>query len=111
MVRYNGVTRGGVRLDAPNLGNGASGMSTNRFSAGMGGAVSGCRGPGDQAAPTSLPRTQGDRDATETSGGAAVAGHLLQPGDPLLHGPVKAPAGAIVNDPDGISPREKTRPA
>jgi integrase len=31
--------------------------------------------------------------------------------DPLLHGPVKAPAGAMVNDPDGISPKEKTRPA
>jgi hypothetical protein len=31
--------------------------------------------------------------------------------DPLLHGPVKAPAGAVVNDPDGISPKEKTRPA
>jgi arylsulfatase A-like enzyme len=31
--------------------------------------------------------------------------------DPLLHEPVKAPAGAVVNDPDGISPKEKTRPA
>jgi N-sulfoglucosamine sulfohydrolase len=31
--------------------------------------------------------------------------------DPLLRGPVKAPAGAVVNDPDGISPREHTRPA
>ena len=25
MVRYNGVTRGGVRLDATNIGNGAAG--------------------------------------------------------------------------------------
>jgi N-sulfoglucosamine sulfohydrolase len=31
--------------------------------------------------------------------------------DPLLEGPVKAPAGAVVNDPDGISPREHTLPA
>ena len=30
--------------------------------------------------------------------------------DPLLHGPVKAPAGAVVNDPDGISPNEAVRP-
>jgi hypothetical protein len=32
-------------------------------------------------------------------------------GDPLLKGPVKAPAGAIVNPVDGTSPREKTQPA
>jgi arylsulfatase A-like enzyme len=31
--------------------------------------------------------------------------------DPLLNGPVKAPAGARVNDPDGISPTEPTIPA
>jgi len=31
--------------------------------------------------------------------------------DPLLQGPVKAPAGAVVNDPDGISPNEPTIPA
>lgn len=31
--------------------------------------------------------------------------------DPLLRGPVKAPAGARVNDPDGISPTEPTIPA
>ena len=31
--------------------------------------------------------------------------------DPLLKGPVKAPAGAIVNDPNGTSPRERTQPA
>ena len=31
--------------------------------------------------------------------------------DPLLKGPVPAPPGAVVNDADGISPREKTRPA
>ncbi|MBN1284543.1 MAG: sulfatase [Anaerolineae bacterium] len=28
--------------------------------------------------------------------------------DPLLHGPAPAPAGAQVNDPDGLSPREPT---
>ncbi len=31
--------------------------------------------------------------------------------DPLLAGAVKAPPGAIVNDPDGLSPKEPTRPA
>jgi len=31
--------------------------------------------------------------------------------DPLLKGPVKAPPGAVVNDPDGTSPREPVRPA
>ncbi len=31
--------------------------------------------------------------------------------DPLLRGPVPAPAGAVVNDPDGLSPGEPTRPA
>lgn len=31
--------------------------------------------------------------------------------DPLLDGPVPAPAGAQVNDPDGLSPREPTRDA
>jgi hypothetical protein len=31
--------------------------------------------------------------------------------DPLLYGPVKAPAGAVVNDPDGTSPQEPVRPA
>ena len=29
--------------------------------------------------------------------------------DPLLQGPVPAPLGARVNDPDGLSPREPTR--
>ena len=29
-------------------------------------------------------------------------------GDPLLHGPVKAPPGARVNNPDGVSPTEPT---
>ncbi|MFQ6097649.1 MAG: sulfatase [Armatimonadota bacterium] len=29
--------------------------------------------------------------------------------DPLLEGPVRAPAGARVNDPDGLSPKEQTR--
>jgi len=31
--------------------------------------------------------------------------------DPLLHGPVKAPRGAVVNDPNGISPQEPVRSA
>ncbi|MGC9349857.1 MAG: sulfatase family protein [Anaerolineae bacterium] len=31
--------------------------------------------------------------------------------DPLLEGPVAAPEGAVVNDPDGLSPREKPQPA
>ncbi len=30
--------------------------------------------------------------------------------DPLLNGPVNPPAGAVVNDPDGTSPKEPTRP-
>ena len=36
---------------------------------------------------------------------------MKRTGDPLLRGPVKAPAGAMVNDPDGTSPQEKVRPA
>ena len=32
--------------------------------------------------------------------------------DPLLDGePVPAPAGAVMNDPDGVSPREQPIPA
>lgn len=31
--------------------------------------------------------------------------------DPLLQGPVKAPKGAVVNDPNGISPKEPVIPA
>jgi N-sulfoglucosamine sulfohydrolase len=31
--------------------------------------------------------------------------------DPLLKGPAPAPAGAVVNDVDGLSPGERTRPA
>jgi N-sulfoglucosamine sulfohydrolase len=31
--------------------------------------------------------------------------------DPLLRGPVRPPSGAVVNDPDGLSPKEPTRPA
>jgi len=30
--------------------------------------------------------------------------------DPLLRGPVKPPAGAVLNDPDGTSPQEPPRP-
>ncbi len=29
--------------------------------------------------------------------------------DPLRHGPVPAPPGARVNDPDGLSPREEPK--
>ena len=36
---------------------------------------------------------------------------MKRTGDPLLRGPVQAPPGAVVNDPDGISPQEKVRPA
>jgi hypothetical protein len=36
---------------------------------------------------------------------------MLRTNDPLLKGPVKAPAGAQVNDPNGTSPQEPTRPA
>lgn len=36
---------------------------------------------------------------------------MRETNDPLLRGPVKAPPGAVVNDPDGISPREPVRPA
>lgn len=38
-------------------------------------------------------------------------GWMQRTEDPLLKGPVKAPAGAVVNDPDGISPQEPVRPA
>jgi hypothetical protein len=31
--------------------------------------------------------------------------------DPLLKGPVAAPAGAVVNDADGTSPKEPVKPA
>jgi arylsulfatase A-like enzyme len=31
--------------------------------------------------------------------------------DPLLKGPVPAPPGAVVNDVDGVSPKERTKPA
>jgi arylsulfatase A-like enzyme len=36
---------------------------------------------------------------------------MVSTNDPLLHGPVAAPPGARVNDPDGVSPQEPTRPA
>jgi arylsulfatase A-like enzyme len=36
---------------------------------------------------------------------------MEQTGDPLLAGPVPAPEGAVVNDPDAVSPLEPTRPA
>jgi N-sulfoglucosamine sulfohydrolase len=31
-------------------------------------------------------------------------------GDPLLHGPASAPSGALLNDPDGLSPGEPPQP-
>lgn len=36
---------------------------------------------------------------------------MRETNDPLLTGAVPAPPGAVVNDPDGISPQEKVRPA
>jgi hypothetical protein len=33
---------------------------------------------------------------------------MVATNDPLLHGPVAAPPGAVANDPDGISPEEPT---
>jgi N-sulfoglucosamine sulfohydrolase len=36
---------------------------------------------------------------------------MVDTNDPLLEGFVKAPPGAVVNDPNGISPGEKVRPA
>ncbi|MFT4113749.1 sulfatase [Silvibacterium sp.] len=36
---------------------------------------------------------------------------MVATNDPLLQGSVAAPAGAVVNDPDGISPQEPVRPA
>jgi arylsulfatase A-like enzyme len=38
-----------------------------------------------------------------------LEGWMQETDDPLLRGPVPAPAGAQVNDPDGLSPREPTR--
>jgi hypothetical protein len=32
---------------------------------------------------------------------------MRRTGDPLLHGPVPAPHGALINNPDGVSPKEK----
>lgn len=34
---------------------------------------------------------------------------MMRTDDPLLKGPVPAPKGAVVNDPDGISPKERPR--
>jgi N-sulfoglucosamine sulfohydrolase len=36
---------------------------------------------------------------------------MVSTNDPLLHGPVVAPPGAVVNDPNGISPQEPVIPA
>ncbi len=36
---------------------------------------------------------------------------MQETNDPLLNGPVPAPAGAVVNDPNGLSPRERPQPA
>jgi len=62
-------------------------------------------------------------DPNETNNLAGVAGHtntlaemrgrlnrwMASTNDPLLRGPVPAPHGARVNDPDGISPSEPPR--
>jgi hypothetical protein len=34
---------------------------------------------------------------------------MVATNDPLLHGPVPAPSGSKVNDPDGLSPQEPTQ--
>lgn len=34
---------------------------------------------------------------------------MIETDDPLLKGPIPAPAGAVVNDPDAISPRQRPR--
>jgi N-sulfoglucosamine sulfohydrolase len=36
---------------------------------------------------------------------------MVSTNDPLLHGPVAAPRGAVANDPNGISPKETPLPA
>jgi N-sulfoglucosamine sulfohydrolase len=36
---------------------------------------------------------------------------MVATNDPLLKGPVLAPPGAVVNDPNGISPQEPVVPA
>jgi hypothetical protein len=36
---------------------------------------------------------------------------MVSTNDPLLKGPVAAPAGAVVNDANGISPKEPVVPA
>jgi len=35
---------------------------------------------------------------------------MAETDDPLLHGSVPAPDGAVVNDPDGVSPRDRPKP-
>lgn len=35
---------------------------------------------------------------------------MRQTRDPLLDGPVPAPPGAVVNDPDALSPKDRPRP-
>ena len=36
-------------------------------------------------------------------------GWMMRTDDPLLNGPVPAPKGAVVNDPDGTSPKERPK--
>ena len=42
---------------------------------------------------------------------ARLARWMVATNDPLLAGPVPAPAGAVVNDADGVSPHQTTKPA
>jgi hypothetical protein len=62
--------------------------------------------------PNECRNRAGDPDCAEVL--ANMRGRLeawmRRTADPLLDGPVPAPPGALVNDPDGISPREAPRP-
>jgi hypothetical protein len=61
--------------------------------------------------PNETHNLAGDPAMTETA--AEMRGRLdrwmVATDDPLLHGPVPAPSGSKVNDPDGLSPQEPTR--
>lgn len=54
---------------------------------------------------------EADSAAALTEMRARLDRWMKHTGDPLLKGPVPAPAGATVNDADGISPGERVKPA